>query len=120
MSPEHTNILIELNKAVKTLNFYPQGHPNLDNVIKNFHSALQKETSQKGPFTWNADKKGISLGNVQVAPGNAVVAGLAKLFFYRKIRAITITPDVSIGDVKTFAKILAEDAQAGSPRAGRG
>lgn len=111
MSLEHTNILIELNKAVKTLNFYPEGHPNLDNVIKNFHSMLLNETAQKGPFTWNTDKKGISVANVQVAPGNAVVAGLAKTFFYRKIRAITITPDVSIEDVKTFAKILAEDAE---------
>src|SRR3990170_1234187 len=111
MSLEHTNILIELNKAVKTLNFYPEGHPNLDSVIKNFHSMLLNETAQRGPFTWNTDKKGISVANVQVAPGNAVVAGLAKSFFYRKIRAITITPDVSIEDVKTFAKILAEDAE---------
>jgi len=111
MSLEHTNILIELNKAVKTLNFYPEGHPNLDSVIKNFHSMLLNETAQRGPFTWNTDKKGISVANVQVAPGNAVVAGLAKSFFYRKIRAITITPDVSIEDIKTFAKILAEDAE---------
>src|SRR3989304_3074251 len=111
MSLEHTNILIELNKAVKTLNFYPEGHPNLDSVIKNFHFMLRNETAQKGPFTWNTDKKGISVANVQVAPGNAVVAGLAKSFCYRKIRAITITPDVSIEDVKTFAKILAEDAE---------
>ncbi|MFZ3072414.1 MAG: HEAT repeat domain-containing protein [Thermodesulfobacteriota bacterium] len=111
MSLEHTNILIELNKAVKTLNFYPQGHPNLDNAIKNFHSSLQKETSQKGQFTWNADKKGISIANVQLSPGNAVITGLAKLFFYRKIRMITITPDVSIEDVKTLAGILAENAE---------
>ena len=46
-----------------------------------------------------------------MAPGNAVIAGLAKSFFYRKIRAITITPDVSIEDIKTFAGILAEDAE---------
>ena len=106
MTHNPINILIELNKAVKSLNFYPDGHPKRGSVITELYD-LVKETAKEGDgIRWTATNKGIFEDGEPIAPSNPAVQTLTRLFFSRKIHVINITQDIRAEDIMTLLKIL--------------
>lgn len=102
----YTNILIELLKAVKMHNFYPDGHPNLDSALEKCYSPLKKIVSEEGELKWKIDQKGFNSGKIQIAVGNADVAALAKKIFFRRISELTFTSKITIEDMKVLLTVL--------------
>ncbi len=111
MKADHTNILIELNRAVKTLHFYPKGHPNLDRVLSQFYSLLKDATKENGEIKWKIDAKGIFEADKPIAPKHAATTALAKQLFLRKVNSITFLPSMTSDDIKGFLKILTMEPQ---------
>lgn len=102
----YTTILIELYKAVKMRNFYPQGHPNLDAAFGKAYTLLKNHLDGYGDIKWRLDQKGFYIDKVPIAPGNQELMGLAKKLFFRRIKEITITPGATPADIKNFMAIL--------------
>lgn len=102
----YTTILIELHKAVKMRNFYPQGHPNLDAAFGKAYTLLKNQLDESGDIKWRVDQKGFYFDKAPIAPGNEPLAGLAKKLFFRRIKEITITPAATPADIKKFLTIL--------------
>ena len=103
MSVEISNyatILIELVKAVKMHNFYPQGHPQLESIIEKSYLALKKSIDTAGEFKWRIDQRGFYFEKLPLAPGNAEIAGLAKKLFFRRIKEITFLAQLDMNDIK--------------------
>lgn len=108
----YTTILIELHKAVKMRNFYPQGHPNLDAAFGKAYSLLKNQLNESGDIKWRVDQKGFYIDKAPIAPGNEAVTGLAKKLFFRRIKEITITPAATPADIKNFLTILDTEPDA--------
>ncbi len=108
----YTTILIELHKAVKMRNFYPQGHPNLDAAFGKAYGLLKKQLDESGDIKWRVDHKGFYIDKAPIAPGNETLAGLAKKLFFRRIKEITITPAATPADIKNFMTILDMEPEA--------
>ncbi|MBI5234125.1 MAG: hypothetical protein HY880_07205, partial [Deltaproteobacteria bacterium] len=99
-------ILNELNRAVKTLQFYPKGHPNLDATLDKFYSIIKKRVVDEGEFRWNVEKDGFYVDDLIIAPPNWPVSELAKEFFARKVKVINFTHRITPGDIRSFLSIL--------------
>lgn len=111
----YSNILIELNKAVKMHNFYPQGHPNLDQALGKCYILLRKRLDEYGEIKWQIDQKGFYDNKVIIASGSLELSVLAKKFVFRRIREITFTGDLTQADLKIILEIVKlepEDIQA--------
>ncbi len=106
----YSNILIELSKAVKMHNFYPQGHPNLDSALGRCY-ALIKAALAEGDIKWIINQKGFFTRNTKeaLAGSSHDVLGLAKKLFFRHINELTFTSGVRLGDIKTFLQIFKSD-----------
>lgn len=102
----YATILIELNKAVKMHNLYPQGHPNLDATLGRSYVLLKKIIDEAGEVKWKIDQKGFYDGKVPIAPGNHQLADLAKKLFFRRVKEITLTSNITQADLKGFLAIL--------------
>lgn len=102
----YTNILIELLKAVKMHNFYPDGHPNLDSALEKCYSPIKKIVSEEGEIKWKIDQKGFHAGKIQIAGTNADVTALAKKIFFRRINEVTFTSRITIEDMKALLTVL--------------
>ncbi|MBI5560155.1 MAG: HEAT repeat domain-containing protein [Deltaproteobacteria bacterium] len=106
MGTDHTTILIELNRAVKALNFYPKWHPRLEAALGGFYSVLKEATSEKGEIKWKIDNKGIYDGKTPIAPNLPATSSLARQLFLRKVKAVKFLPAVSPADTRALIEIL--------------
>lgn len=104
--PSYTTILIELNKAVKMHNFYPEGHPQLDAAVDKCYLLFRKTLEVQGEIKWKIDQKGFYDGKTPVAPGSAEVASLAKKLFFRRIKEITFSPRLTVAELKVLLSII--------------
>lgn len=118
MSTEITNyatILIELVKAVKMHNFYPQGHPQLESIFDKSYTLLRNGIDAAGDIKWRVDQRGFYFDKLPLAPGSADIAALAKKLFFRRVKELTFTQRLTINDIKIFTAAVTaepEDIQA--------
>ncbi|MBI2400986.1 MAG: HEAT repeat domain-containing protein [Deltaproteobacteria bacterium] len=121
MSVEIANyaiILIELAKAVKMHNFYPEGHPQLDAALTKSYLQLKKCIELQGELKWRLDQKGFYDGKTQIAPGNAEGAALAKRLFFRKVKELTFTSTVSMHDLRVLLSIIKAEPEEVAAKGG--
>lgn len=105
-SVNYSTILIELNKAVKMHNFYPQGHPQLVSALEKAFNTLKNALKERSEITWKLDLKGFYDEKLPIAPGNPEILGLAKKLYLKKIKELTITQSVTLSDMKTLISII--------------
>lgn len=105
-SENYSFILIELTKAVKMHNFYPEGHPNLDSALEKCYLLVRKRLEEEPEIKWQVDQKGFYHNKALIAPGNQDIAGIAKKFFFRRIKEITFTKEITLSDMKTLLSAL--------------
>ncbi len=104
MQADITNILIELNRAVKTLNFYPEGHPNRDEAVKNCYRLIMNLIKEEGEARLEAADKKISINGVHSA--HPFSSSLGRELFLRKIHTVTFTKGLTERDMLTFLMLL--------------
>ena len=111
----YATILIELVKAVKMHNFYPEGHPQLDATLEKAYLQLKKALDANGEIKWRIDQKGFYDGKIAISPNYADGAALAKKLFFRKVKEIAFTPRISVHDLRVLlsaVKMEPEDIAA--------
>lgn len=105
-SVNYSTILIEVNKAVKMHNFYPQGHPQLVSALEKAFNTIKNALKERSEIKWKIDLKGFYDERVPIAPGNPEILGLAKRLYLRKIKELTVTQSVTLSDMKTLISII--------------
>ena len=106
MPTDYNNILIELNKTVKTLKFYPKGHPNLDEALEQCYALIKEGLDSEGEFKWKVDQNGFYVGDKAVAPAHSPTAAFAKQFFLRSVKFITFSPKLTTLDIQELVSLL--------------
>lgn len=114
----YTNILIELNRAVKMHNFYPVGHPNLDQALESCYNSLKKNIAEGGNIKWQVDPKGFFYKKDPLAQGNIEIRGLAKKAFFRRINELTFTERLNISDLRSLLTIMKLEPEEVKARGG--
>ena len=117
MSEQYNNILIELNKAVKALNFYPKGHPALGKQLGQCVNLI-KSAATDGALKLTLDQKGFYVETKPVAAGNASIVGLAKQLFLRKVKIINFSNEINPGDIIGLLFLLTMEAYEVRDRGG--
>lgn len=102
----YSNILIELNKAVKMHNFYPEGHPQLDAAREKCFLTVKKRLEDQSEITMKVDLKGFFDNRIPIAPGNQDIAGLAKKLYFRKIKELTFNRSLKLSDLKVLLSVI--------------
>lgn len=111
---DYATILIELNKAVKMHNFYPDGHPNFESALEKCFLQLRKCLDEQNEIKWNIDQKGFYISRTPV-PASPEIVAIAKKLFFRRIKEITFTTALTLREIKVFLslfKLEPEDIQA--------
>jgi HEAT repeat protein len=102
-------VLADLYKALRSVGFYPPGHPRRDKILETAHKSLQ---------SWLADKElvlVITRAGFSVSDGGALVDGnqmsqaLAGELFIRRIKRLTVLRDLSVTDLRSFLQLLSLD-----------
>lgn len=102
----YSNILIELARAVKMHNFYPEGHPNLDSVLEKTFILFKSCLDSQNEIRWKIDQKGFYDGKAQIGAANPEIAGLAKRLFFRRVSELTFTPRLSMSDMTGLLNLI--------------
>ncbi|MBI5235762.1 MAG: HEAT repeat domain-containing protein [Deltaproteobacteria bacterium] len=87
-------------------NFYPDGHPNLDQALERCFSIIKKNVDENGDLKWRLDQKGFYDDKTPIAPGNLDVASLARKIFFRRINQITFTHRFNSRELSVFLSML--------------
>lgn len=114
----YANILMELVKAVKMHNFYPEGHPQLDNALTKSYLELKKCIDARGEFKWRLDQKGFYDGKILIAPSYADGAVIAKRLFFRKVKELTFTSTISMHDLRVLLSIIKAEPEEVAAKGG--
>ncbi len=103
------NILIEFGKTVKSIGFYPEGHPNLEGAIEKTFNLIKEAIKEKGSIKWRIERTGFLEGKTQIGRGHKSLVGLAKDLFFKRINEITFTNDATLKEWKDLLLILKMD-----------
>lgn len=95
-----------LVKLIKADRFYPPGHPALRIVAEQSTKAFAPLLGGSDPLTFAVRKEGFFLEEKAVAPGNPHLQKFAHSLFARRIHRLLILPDLSPGDLRSFARCL--------------
>jgi hypothetical protein len=106
---EYSSILNELLRAVKTLQLYPHGHPNLDDMLEKCSLALREKAVEENEVKWHIDSTGFYYNGKQLLEGREGALQLAREFFVRKTSEISFRPDFTVNELKSFLGLLSVD-----------
>lgn len=94
-----------LVKLIKAVRYYPPAHPSLGAAVEEarlgFAPLLDAE-----PFSFLVRREGFALGETPVGADNPILRKLAPFLFSRRIQRLTVLPDLSGQDLKTFSRCL--------------
>lgn len=100
--------LAEAYKALKVLSFYPQGHPLLAESLLRAHQAFCGML-KGGGISLLISRNGFSLADGGAIDGNPMAQTLAGELFIRRVQRLTILPDLTPEDLRSFLALLAID-----------
>lgn len=102
--------LIGLAKLLKSVSYYPDGHPSLNNAIAQSIKLFStvKLASQE-PLVLIVSRQGFFLDNRQLESKNPLINTLAQRLFFHKIKMLTIFPDLLDRHLLAFARLICEE-----------
>ncbi len=104
-----TTILNELNRAVKMHNFYPTGHPHFKTALSQCVEHIKQYVTESEDLKFAVSPKGFEFRSERIGADSKEINDLAKKFFLRKIREISITWRVHEEDIKNLVEVLRMD-----------
>lgn len=104
---ETEEVLIEFNKALRAINFYPPGHSALKPILKRAYETLIKYLYSQSILPLSIKKDGFFFHEAPIGRTPAL-SGLANEFFLRRIRNIQILRTLEPREFTTILKMLTE------------
>lgn len=117
---ETEEVLIEFNKALRAINFYPPGHSALKPVLKRAYESLMKYLYSRSILQLSIKREGFFFRDAPIGRTPAL-SGLANEFFLRRVRSVQILRTLEPREFTTILKMLTEKpekliAEGGSER----
>ncbi len=101
------DVLIEFNKALRALNFYPPGHTALKPILKRAYEILIKYLYTQGILPLTIKKEGFFFRDAPIGRSTALL-GLSNEFFLRRIRSIQFLRTLEPKEFTTILRMLTE------------
>lgn len=104
-------VLAQVYKAMKTIGFYPKGHPLRAENLRHAHNAMTNLLNAT-ELSLVINRSGFSAqdGGASVE-NNPMTLALARELFIRRVKRITFLGDLSLEDLRLFLLLLAIDPQ---------
>jgi HEAT repeat protein len=101
----------DMYKAIKAISFYPKGHPLRSETQSHAHQALLKVITGDG-LVLVVSRSGFTTtdGGASVET-NPMVQALGKDLFTRRVKRLTLLPDLSLRDLRIFLRLLTMEPQ---------
>jgi len=103
--------LRELAKLIKSVQYYPPGHPAVKDVILATHDAFATLLVEGEPLTCKVHRDSFILDQKPIGKDNHALQKLAPYFFARRIQNLLVMPDLSQTDLLGFAQATAQDVK---------
>jgi HEAT repeat protein len=104
--------IADIYKALKSLTFYPDGHPQRDESLRQAVGSLQHLLDGR-EIILAVSRSGFTTTDGGAPVGNNTKAqGLARELFVRRVQRLTILDDVSREDLQAFLQLLTMDPRA--------
>jgi len=110
--------LTGLVKQIKALRYYPPRHPALQAAATESLKGFQPLLQGGEPLSLTVRREGFLLGDQPIAKTHQVLGQLATFCFARRVRYLTILPDLNAGDLHRFVHSLTVDPQEIHSRGG--
>lgn len=101
-----TTILNELNKAVKMHNFYPSGHPHFETALSQCVEHIKGFVTETEEVKYSISPRGFEFRSQRIGADSKEITELAKKFFLRKIKELSITWRVRPEEINELVKVL--------------
>ena len=102
-------VLADVYKALKSVSFYPAGHPLRNEIIQEAHKSLQFMLAEK-ELVLIVARSGFSTSDGAVpVEANQMTQALAAELFKRRIQRLTLFSDLTLEDFREFLQLLSLD-----------
>ncbi|OQY25242.1 MAG: hypothetical protein B6I37_01850 [Desulfobacteraceae bacterium 4572_35.2] len=113
------NALIGFAKLLKSVSYYPDGHPSLNGAINQSLELFSAVTSrEQTALTLTVSRQGFLFKETLLSFKSPLPKALAERLFFHKIKTITILPDLIDRHLLTFARTLCSEPVAVTARGG--
>lgn len=99
-----------LVKLIKAVGYYPPGHPALKSAVETAGEGFVPLFSEQAHLLLTVRREGFLFGERPIAPKNPLLAKLSALLFARRIQRLVILSDLSLADLRAFARCVTLDA----------
>lgn len=107
--PQLATALRELTRLIKAVQYYPKGHPALNEAAGGARNAFLPLLQSGDNLTCTVRKEGFFFGDQPVGKANQVLQKLATFLFTRLVKHLVILPDLTHEDLIIFARALTTD-----------
>ncbi len=102
-----STLLVELGRAVRGLQYYPEGDPTRDELLDRSFQAWQAELARNGPLELEVRRGAFWLGGSDAAVGRGRLDELAREFAARGLHRLRFDPDLEPAALRELAAQLA-------------
>ncbi|GEM_PF-959396 len=106
---ERISALLELSKAVKTVLFYPGGHPQLQSSLSQALSNIRPTLQAVGEMAFEVSPRGFFFRSRPVGESYPVLTDLARDMHLRQIKRFALRRDVTPAEFEAFLQLLILD-----------
>ncbi len=111
-------LLVELQKGIRAVAFYPPRHPSLLKVVEQSFAPFSIAAHEQGEFSFSVTRAGIWLDDKLQSPENEHVRGLAKFLFQRRIKKLFFLDGLTLKEWYWFLRAISVDAEEMQTRGG--
>lgn len=105
-------VIADVYKALKSLTFYPENHPQRHTCVRQAHQSLLQHLDGR-ELVLAAGRTGFSdAGGGAPVGNNTKAAGFARELFVRRVQRLTVLGDVTMEDLQAFLQLLVMDPRA--------
>ncbi|MBI5419572.1 MAG: HEAT repeat domain-containing protein [Deltaproteobacteria bacterium] len=109
--PRVSKAVTELAKGMKSVSFYPPGHPSLIQTISKIIANFEEIPLPAEGLTIDVTKNALLCGQMPIPTLNKAVADLNRELYLRRASKIIFLPDLKADEMITFLGVLNRDIQ---------
>ncbi len=108
---EIEGLLVEFQKGVRAVGFYPPKHPALIKIVQQTFAPFQVAAHEHGEFSFSVTRAGIWFEEKVQSPENENVKTLAKFLFQRRVKKLFFLDGLTVREWYQFLKVISSDAE---------
>lgn len=99
-------IILEIQKGSKALDYYPDGHPALSEALNNCYRTVDERLKGLDSLSISVKRRGFFSGFHQIGKGIKPLTGLARDLYIKGARKIFILKGLTPGDFDNFLRTI--------------